>query len=138
MKVNQVMTPEVETISPDATTKEAAHKMLDRHIGALPVLDGDQLVGIITDRDICCRVIATGRDAEMTKVHQVMQKEVATCFEDQEIFDAATKMMNHHIRRLAVLNRDNHMAGFLSIDDIAHISHDLASTVLEAASPNRH
>jgi CBS domain-containing protein len=137
MKVNQIMTPKVETISPDSTTKEAARKMHDLHIGALPVIDGDQLVGIITDRDICCRVIATGRDAAMTKVHEVMQKDVTTCFEDQEITDAATVMMNHHIRRLAVLNRNNHMAGFLSIDDIAHISHDLASTILEAASPNR-
>jgi CBS domain-containing protein len=135
MKVQEVMTSKVETISPTDTTKEAARIMHDLHIGSLPVVDGDQLVGIITDRDICVRVTATGRDAVMTRVKEVMGKGVETCLEDQEIDDAAKLMIDHHIRRLVVLNRDNAITGFLSVDDMAKKSHELASTVLEATIP---
>ena len=135
MKIHDIMTPRLESVEPTATTKEAARKMRDLHIGSLPVVENGKLVGILTDRDICCRVIAVGRDAGITKVHEVMGKEVTTCFDDQEVDDAARLMVDHHIRRLAVLNRDNSMAGFLSVDDLARSSHDLASTVLEASTP---
>lgn len=135
MKVQEIMASKVETISPINTAKEAARKMHDLHIGSLPVVDGDQLVGIITDRDICVRVTATGRDAAMTQVKEVMGKGVETCFEDQDIDAAAKLMIDHHIRRLVVLNRDNGITGFLSVDNIASKSHELASTVLEATIP---
>ncbi|MCK5480557.1 MAG: CBS domain-containing protein [Gammaproteobacteria bacterium] len=135
MKVQEIMTSKVETISPTNTAKEAARKMHDLHIGSLPVLDGDQLVGILTDRDICVRVTATGRDAAMTLVKEVMGTGVETCFEDQDINDAAKLMIDRHIRRLVVLNRDNGISGFLSIDNMARKSHELASTVLEATIP---
>ena len=85
MKVQEVMTSKVETISSTDNTKEAARIMHDMHIGSLPVVDDNQLVGIITDRDICVRVTATGRDAVMTKVKEVMGKGVETCREDQDI-----------------------------------------------------
>ena len=135
MKVQEVMVSKVETISPTSTAKEAARKMHDLHIGSLPVVDGDQLVGIITDRDICVRVTATGRDAVMTQVKEVMGKGVGTCFEDQDINDAAKLMIDHHIRRLVVVNRNNGITGLLSIDDMAKKSHELASTVLESTIP---
>lgn len=138
MKIYELMTPKIESISPDATTREAARKMHDLHIGALPVVRDGQLLGIITDRDICCRVVATGRDAVMTKVSDVMVKEVTVCFDDQDVDEAARLMADHHIRRLAVLKRDNSMAGFLSVDDLARSSHDLASNVLEATTARLH
>lgn len=135
MKVHDLMTPKLKTISPDATTKEAARMMHDLHIGALPVLKDGQLLGIITDRDICCKVTATGRDAGWTKVYEVMTKDLTTCFDDQDISNAAEIMISHHIRRLAVLNRDSVLTGFLSVDDLARTSHELASIVLEGAAP---
>lgn len=135
MKINEIMNSKVESVTPESTTKEAARKMHDLHIGSLTVMDGDRLAGIITDRDICCKVTATGRDAVMTKVKEIMTTDVFTCFVDQNIDDAAQIMMEHHIRRLAVLNRDNTITGFLSVDDLARTSHELASTVLEASIP---
>ena len=130
------MTTNVETVSPDATTKDAARIMHDQHIGSLPVVDADgKLLGIITDRDICCKVVATGRDAGWTKVHEVMHKGLATCFADQDVNDAAKLMAEKHVRRVAVVNRKNSMSGLLSVDDLARCSHDLAGTVLEAAAP---
>lgn len=134
MKVNEIMSSNVEFTTPTSTTKEAARQMHDTHVGALPVVDDGQLVGIITDRDICCKVTATGRDAGWTKVEEVMIKTVATCTDDQNIGDAANIMIDHHIRRLAVVNSENSMVGLLSVDDLAHSSHELASTVLEAST----
>ncbi len=135
MKIQEIMTQKVETISPDATTKDAARIMHDMHIGSLPVTnDNHELLGIITDRDICCKVVATGRDAGWTKVREVMSKDVTTCFDDQDINEAANLMAKQHIHRLAVLTRSNSMSGFLSVDDLAHCSHDLAGTVLEAST----
>lgn len=134
MKIQNIMHQGTETISLDATAKEAARKMHDLHIGALPVLDGDQLVGIITDRDVCCKVVATGRDAVMTKVREVMTADVATCFDDQAPEDAAKLMAERHVRRLAILSRSNSLSGFLSVDDLAKVSSELAGTVLEASS----
>lgn len=135
MKVQDIMKSPVETTAPAENTKEAAERMHDKHIGSLPVVDNGQLVGIITDRDICVRVTATGRDAVSTRVKEVMGKAVATCFADQDVNDAAKIMIDHHIRRLVVLDRNQVISGFLSVDDLARASHELASQVLEATIP---
>ena len=135
MKVSELMSSEVEFTTPTSSTKVAARQMHDQHVGALPVIDDGQLVGIITDRDICCKVTATGRDAGWTKVEEVMVKDVITCFDDFDASDAANIMIDNHIRRLAVLNREYSVVGFLSVDDLAHNSYELASSVLEASTP---
>ena len=111
-----------------------AHIMHDSHLGVLPVVDNDQLVGIITDRDICCKVIATGHSAGFTKVEEVMSKDVTTCLDDQNIGDATKLMIEKHIRRLAVLDQKNAIVGLLSVDDLARNSHDMAGSVLEAST----
>jgi len=135
MKTQDVMTFPVETISPKESIKDAAVKMRNRHVGTLLVVDAGKLVGMITDRDICCNVIAANRDAVMTEVKEIMVKGISTCFDDQEISDAASIMANHHVRRLPVVHHDMSLAGILSIDDIARTSHELAGTVLESARP---
>lgn len=135
MKIQDIMNSKVVSISPEATTKDAARMMHDMHVGSLTVMENDKLVGIITDRDICCKVTATGRDAGWTKVNEIMTANVTTCYDDQDVAEAASLMAEHHIRRLAVLKRDNSISGFLSVDDLARSSHDLASSVLEATTP---
>ncbi len=134
MKVKELMSKHVEYIAPTETTKEAAHMMHEQHVGVLPVMENDQLVGMITDRDICCKVTATGRGAGWTKVEEVMSKDVTTCFDDQDIGDATKLMMNKHIRRLPVVDHYDTMVGLLSVDDLARNSHDMASSVLEAST----
>ena len=133
MKVNEIMNANVQSTTPLSNIKEAARQMHDIHVGCLTVLEGDRLIGILTDRDICCKVTATGRDAGFTKVHEIMSTEVATCYADQDIEEAAEIMMNSHVRRLAIIDRDYRINGFLSVDDLAHASHKLASNVLESS-----
>lgn len=135
MKIKECMSSNVQTIGSNCTTKEAARLMHDEHIGSLPVVDEGKLLGFITDRDICCKVVGIGRDAVMTQVHEVMTKEVTTCSEDQDITEAAKLMSEHRIRRLAVLGADSNMTGIVSVEDLARNSHELASNVLQAATP---
>jgi len=135
MKVLEMMSTKVETISPTSTLRATARKLCSLNVGALPVVDSGKLVGMITDRDISVYAIAIGRGAESTDVQKVMSKEVYTCNENQEISEAAEIMEKHNIRRLAVMGRTDNIVGVLTVDDIAYISHELAGDVLEAAIP---
>lgn len=138
MQIAEIMTSKIEWISPDTTLQDAARKMRDLDIGSLTVMENGELLGMVTDRDICCRAVANGRDTARMKVREIMSRDVATCFSDQDIADAAHLMEGKHIRRLAVLNRDRKTVGFLSVDDLACYSHDLAGEVLEAACRTAH
>ena len=132
MKVSEVMTPEAHWVSPEITIKEAAQKMRDKNIGALPVGENDRLIGLVTDRDICCRSVAEGHDPSKAKVREVMSKTISYCFDDQDVKDAAHMMEDKHIRRLAVLNRKKRIVGVLSVADLAkHGQTALAGEVLE-------
>jgi predicted transcriptional regulator len=133
MLVKEIMSPKAESIEPGLSLQETATKMRDLNIGSLPVWEDGEIIGMITDRDICCRGVADDRDPVTTTVRDIMSRDVAYCFDDQECDDAAHMMEDKHIRRLAVLNREKAMVGFLSVDDLARCSHDLAGVVLEAA-----
>ena len=136
MKIQDIMNTKVESILPTATLRRAAEKMSNLEIGSLPIIsDEGALLGIITDRDITCFAVAVGHDPNSTEVQKVMTKQVFTCREDEDINDAVTLMEDKHIRRVTVMNKNNSVVGFLSIDDLAHYSHDLAGAVLDAATP---
>ena len=132
----EIMTANVKTVTEAMSLNELAKLFLKERVAGFPVVDeGGELVGIITDRDICCRVVGENCDPETTEVRAIMSTDIACCFSDQDIADAAHLMEDKHIRRLAILRRDNSMAGMLSVDDLARCSHDLAGEVLEAAAP---
>jgi CBS domain-containing protein len=116
-QVRDVMTSAVETIAPDATVQEAARKMTDTQHGPLPVVEGDQVVGIITDRDIVTRAVAAGR-TDMT-VRDAMTTEVVTIFEDQDAAEAAATLQAKQVSRAIVLNRNtNQIAGIVALADL--------------------
>ena len=135
MKVEEIMTPKVEFVSPTTTLRGVAREMRDKGVGALPVVEDGKLIGIITDRDVSVYAIAMGHDPQSTEVRKVMTSEVYTCGADQDISEAAKIMEQHKIRRLTVMGSDEALAGFLSVDDIALVSGELAGAVLEAATP---
>ncbi len=142
MKLRDVMTRHVEVVRPDSTMKEAAEKMKTFDIGSIPVCDGDQMMGIITDRDIAVRAVAEGRDAS-TRVSEVMTKEVVYCLQDQDVRDAAKLMEERQIRRMAILDNEKRLVGIISLGDLAVDGEDkrLAGQVLqevsEPATPKR-
>jgi CBS domain-containing protein len=137
MQVKDVMTIDVECISPDTTLREAAQKMKELDIGSLPICgDDDRLAGIVTDRDITVRAVAEGLDPSRAQVGDIMTPNIIYCFEDQDISDAAHMMEQNQIRRLVVLNRDKRLVGFLSLGDLAVDTgnEELAGHTLEAVS----
>jgi len=107
------------TIPASAGIAAAAEKMRDMNVGILTVLDHDQLVGVITDRDIVVRFVTGGEWAMQARVRDVMSPEVRICFDRQTIEDAAAAMGNHQVRRLPVCDDAERLVGILSVDMIA-------------------
>lgn len=136
MQVREIMTFNAETIGSDCNLVEAAQKMRSLEVGALPVWEGYQVVGMVTDRDIAVRATAEGKDPSSTRVNEIMTPEVFYCFEDDDIHEAATMMEERSIHRLLVLNSDNEPTGFVSLADFACKSRDerLAWEILEKIS----
>lgn len=118
MQVQDLMTHDVTTVSPDQTVQKAARLMAELDVGALPVGENDRLVGMITDRDIAVRGLAEGKGPG-TKIREVMTPDVKYCFADQEIDEISANMADIQIRRLPVVNRDKQLVGILSLSDIA-------------------
>jgi CBS domain-containing protein len=143
MKVQEVMTREVEVIHPNATIAEAAEKMKQLDIGPLPVCDGTRVEGMVTDRDITVRATAAGHDPHTTKVREVMSPDVVYVFEDQDVKDAAKLMADKQIRRLIVLNRDKRLVGIVAMADLAvdankdKLTGQTLESISEPAHPNR-
>ena len=119
MILKDVMTHGVEVITPEATLQQAAAKMRRLNIGPLPVCDGDQLIGMLTDRDITVRAVAEGCDPTTTTVREAMTPDLAYCFEDQPIEDAVQMMERYQIRRLPILSREKRLVGMVSLGDLA-------------------
>jgi CBS domain-containing protein len=138
MLVKEVMSTHLETIAPTTTVEECAKKMSHLGVGVLPVWQDGQPVGVVTDRDICCRAVGAGKDPAKTPVRAIMTGAVTCCFEDQDCKEAARLMKDKGVRRLTVMDRRQAMVGVLSVDDLARCSHDLAGEVLEAVAPWPH
>lgn len=118
MNVSEVMTKQVEVISPRQTIGDAAQLMQQLDTGVLPVGENDRLVGMVTDRDIVVRVIAQGRGPD-AEVREAMTESVLYCFEDDSIEDAAKQMGDAQVRRLPVMSRDKRLVGIIALGDLA-------------------
>jgi CBS domain-containing protein len=118
MKIKDVMRVPVDPIDPLTTVAAAAQKMRDEDVGCLLVGRRDQLVGIITDRDIVVRGLANGQNPYRELVWNVMSSEVRSCFEDQPVVEAASIMEEHGVRRLPVLDRQGRLTGLVSLSDV--------------------
>lgn len=122
MRIADICTPYVIDIKADTSVRAAAEAMRKRHVGALVVTDkpnGERIpVGILTDRDIVLAVVAANVDADSLTVGDLMNQQVATCTEDEELFSAITTMRHRGVRRLPVLNAKGGLVGIVSADDI--------------------
>jgi CBS domain-containing protein len=121
--IQEAMTSSPTRIGPTNTAGEAAQIMKAEDIGSLPIVEGDRLVGVITDRDLAIRIVAEGRDAETT-VGEIASKDVVTVDPEQSIEEAARLMAEHQVRRLPVVEEDGTLVGILAQADIAQTGHD--------------
>jgi CBS domain-containing protein len=118
MKVSEVMTSDVQTVTPEQTAREAASFMLRAEAGSIPVTEGDKVVGMITDRDIAVRGVAEGRGPD-TPVRELMSDGIICAREDDDIHDVAKRMSDEQVRRLPVLDADDRLCGIVSLGDLA-------------------
>jgi len=134
MKVQDIMTRDVEVARPDEALSSVAQKM-DRHdIGSLPVCDGTKIQGMITDRDIAIRAVAAGKGPETTAA-AIMSSDVEYCFAEDDIEDVCAKMSDKQIRRLPVVDADRNLVGVISLGDLAlEAKGKVAENVLEEVS----
>ena len=134
MKISEVMTTEVETISADQTAREAASFMLRADAGSIPVCDGDRVVGMITDRDIAVRGVAEGRGPD-TPVSELMSDGIICAREDDDIHDVARRMSEEQVRRLPVLDAADRLCGIVSLGDLSRETRgEAARQALEGVS----
>lgn len=118
MQVSEAMTREVRVANPDQKICDIARMMADGDFGAMPVGQGDRLIGMITDRDIAIRAVAAGLSPD-TPVREVMSQDVKYCFDDQEISDIAQNIGEIQVHRLPVVDREKRLVGIISLADIA-------------------
>ena len=119
MKVREIMSLDVNYCMPNETVADAAKKMNEFHIGSIPVCDESKsIVGIITDRDITLRCVATGKDANITPTSEIMTTNVGCCKSDADLQVATKLMSDYQVRRIPVLEK-NKLVGILTLGDIA-------------------
>ena len=135
--VRDLMTSDPRTLERSATATEAARLMKDQDVGSVVITDGDQVHGILTDRDIVVRGIAEGRSPEEIQVGDICTSDLTTLSPDDSIDDAIRHLREKHIRRLPVVD-GGRAVGILSIGDLA-LERDQESALAEisGAAPNK-
>lgn len=128
MKISEVMTRDVDTVTPDQTAREAASFMLSGDAGAIPVTEGERVIGMITDRDIAVRGVAEGRGPD-TPVRELMTSNVTVAREDDDVEDVAIRMSDEQVRRLPVVGQDERLVGIVSLADISRSDQGEAASV---------
>jgi CBS domain-containing protein len=135
MKIKSAMHNNVEWVDPSTPITEIARMMRDHDIGAVPVGENDRLVGMVTDRDICCRGLANGGDISKMTARDVMTNGIVWCREGSELSDAMRLMEEKQIRRLPVINDRKRMVGMLSLGDISHAApREMSGEVVQAVT----
>jgi CBS domain-containing protein len=130
--IREVMTADPRTVDTGATLVDAAREMRDGDVGALIVVDGGSVAGVVTDRDIVVRAIADGRDPASTRVSDVATTSPVTLTVDQTVDDAIRVMREQDVRRIPVV-QDGRPAGIVSLGDLA-IERDTDSALADIAS----
>jgi CBS domain-containing protein len=117
-QIRDVMTENPTTCPTSATILEVAKVMRDQDVGPVPIVDGERLVGIVTDRDIVVRVIADGRDPSSTTAADIISSDLVTVTPDASLDEALQLMSQHQVRRIPVVEGDR-LVGIVAQADVA-------------------
>lgn len=125
--IQEAMTSNPCTIEADKSVAYAAKMMRDENVGLAPIVEGDRLVGTVTDRDIAIRVVAEGKDPESTTVREIASTDLVTVDPQQNLDEALRLMAEHQVRRLPVVEEDGRLVGVLAQADVARHGDDRAT-----------
>ena len=133
-RIRDLMTGDIETVTPETSAQEAARFMLRRDTGSLPVTDGDKLLGIVTDRDLAVRGLAQGHGPDAL-VGDLMSDDIVTARADDEVGAVAQRMADAQVRRLPVLDEEDKLVGMISLGDLSREQEQAAAAqALEGVS----
>ena len=124
-RIGDLMTDNPKTVSADQSVVEAAQIMRDDDVGLVPVVEGERLVGTVTDRDITIRVVAEERDPRSTTVRDIASTDLVTVDPDQDLDEALRLMAEHQVRRLPVVEEDGKLVGIVAQADVARHGDDI-------------
>jgi CBS domain-containing protein len=134
-QIKELMTVRPRTVKAGDTIVEAAKLMRGEDTGIAPIVDGDRLVGVVTDRDIAVRVVAEGRDPQSTKVEEIASQNLVTVDPQQDLDEALRLMAQHQVRRLPVVEEDGRLVGIVAQADVArHVDASRTGEVVEQIS----
>ena len=134
--IRELMTDDPITLEPSASARQAAERMREADVGAMLIVDGDELKGLVTDRDIVVRAVAEGKDPDDVTVGDICSSSVVSVTADDSVGDAISTMRQHDIRRVPVLDGEKPV-GIVSLGDLA-VAQDSDSVLadISAAEPN--
>lgn len=138
MKVKEAMHKKAEWVGPNTSIADVAKKMKNLDVGCIPVGENDRLIGMITDRDITCRAVASGRDCSKITARDVMTEGIVYCRDFESLDDAVETMEKKKIRRLPVIDENKRMVGMLSLGDISRSAPPKKAGALVAAVSSHH
>jgi CBS domain-containing protein len=133
--IRDLMTPNPRSLESGSSVLEAARVMRDEDTGIVPVVEGERLVGTLTDRDVAIRVVAEGKDPGSTTVGEISSRELVTVDPQQDLDEALRLMARHQVRRLPVVEEDGRLVGIVAQADVArHASDQQTGAVVEDIS----
>ena len=147
MRTREIKIQDVMTMNPDwclseSSATQAARIMKDTNVGIVPIVDSDsgrKLIGVVTDRDLCLAVVATGKNPDSVRVAEAMTSRLVTCQPDDDIRKATHLMQGNQVRRVPVVDRNGVLQGMVSTADIlqrANLSASLThETMKEVTKP---
>ena len=118
-KVREVMTDRPRCVTPETPVSEAARLMKSDDVGSLPILEGERLAGIVTDRDIVLQAVAEEKDPRGMPVREVASRELVTIGPEEDLSEALRLMASHQVRRIPVVDEDSRLVGIVAQADIA-------------------
>ncbi len=115
------MSRNVELADPGMIVGALAKTMRDKDLGAIPVVENDRLIGMVTDRDIVTRAVAEDKSPRAVTAREVMSDGIVYCYDQDTLEQAAKKMSQHRVRRLPVINSDKRLVGVISVGEFAQV-----------------
>lgn len=140
VRCRDLMTRDVTTCAPETSLRDVAEMMESENVGSIPVVENGRLIGLVTDRDIVCRVIAEGRDTRATTAREAMTDDLVTCTPDETVIDAIHKMGECQVRRIPVCDPTGKLRGIMSMGDVALEAErdmDVARALEQVSQPSR-